>query len=261
MPFTVYTHTVRALISCVFKYVSLSLYFWLTGFVRPSVWTMNDKCDRGGWWLLASVGSVPVAEMVGSPDMFVRAGAIINLTCVISRSSEPPAFVFWYHNDRMINYDYNSVGRGDISVHKDPAKGDSVISRLVIRGARHNDSGNYTCTPSNADATSIYVHVLQGEYKSTRLVFLPVEIFFICLTCLASSMHLATSVFHVCVTYNCSQCFSFYHNHSTPSQLASMLPNCTEYIYNSGNASNTSRTIFVLFCSEVFRFSSSFFIR
>ena len=36
------------------------------------------------------------------------------------------AFVFWYHNDRMINYD--SVGRGEISIHKDPAKGDSVVS-------------------------------------------------------------------------------------------------------------------------------------
>lgn len=74
--------------------------------------------------------------MVGSPDMFVRAGAIINLTCVISRSPEPPAFVFWYHNDRMINYDYNSAGRGEISVQKDSDKRDTVISRLVIRGAR-----------------------------------------------------------------------------------------------------------------------------
>src|SRR6266487_5663160 len=104
--------------------------------------------------------------MVGTPDMFVRSGATINLTCVISRSPEPPAFVFWYHNDRMINYDYNSIGRGEISVNKDPHKSDSVISRLVIRGARLHDSGNYTCTPSNAEPTSIYVHVLQGTYFS-----------------------------------------------------------------------------------------------
>jgi hypothetical protein len=77
-----------------------------------------------------------VAEMVGYPDMFVRTGATINLTCIISRSPEPPAFVFWYHNDRMINYDYNSIGRGQISVHKDSSKSDLVISRLVIRGAK-----------------------------------------------------------------------------------------------------------------------------
>ena len=95
--------------------------------------------------------------------MFVRAGATINLTCIISRSPDPPAFIFWYWNDRMINYDYNAEGRGEISVQKDTEKGDSVISRLVIRGARLADSGNYTCTPSNAEPTSIYVHVLQGK--------------------------------------------------------------------------------------------------
>ncbi|KAI1301957.1 hypothetical protein HDE_02969 [Halotydeus destructor] len=106
--------------------------------------------------------------MVGSPDMFVRSGATINLTCVISRSPEPPAFVFWYHNDRMINYDYKSLDRGDITLSKNPAKVDSVISRLLIKAARHNDSGNYTCSPSNAEATSIYVHVLQGEKRQSN---------------------------------------------------------------------------------------------
>jgi len=70
----------------------------------------------------------------------------------------------------MINYDYNSIGRGEISVHKDSSKSDLVISRLVIRGAKLHDSGNYTCTPSNAEPTSIYVHVLQGEKRlSSRI--------------------------------------------------------------------------------------------
>lgn len=101
--------------------------------------------------------------MVGGPDMFVRAGAIINLTCIISRSPDPPAFVFWYHNDRMINYDYNSIGRGEITVNKHPEKMDTAISRLVIRGAKLSDSGNYTCTPSNAPPASIWLHVLQGK--------------------------------------------------------------------------------------------------
>ncbi|CAG2107982.1 unnamed protein product [Medioppia subpectinata] len=113
---------------------------------------------------------VPVAEMVGQPDMFVRAGAVINLTCVISRSPESPAFVFWYHNNRMINYDYNSIGRGEISVQKDSSKSDAVISRLVIRSAKLHDSGNYTCAASNAQPTSLYVHVLQGEKRlSSRI--------------------------------------------------------------------------------------------
>lgn len=106
--------------------------------------------------------AVPRASMVGQPDVFVRTGATINLTCTISRSPEPPAFVFWYHNERMINYDYKPTGRGEITVAKDSSKVDTIISRLVIRSAKLQDSGNYTCSASNAEPTSLYVHVLQG---------------------------------------------------------------------------------------------------
>lgn len=70
----------------------------------------------------------------------------------------------------MINYDYGSNGgvggestRGQISVAKDPTRADVVISRLLIRSARLDDSGNYTCSPSNAEPASSYVHVLQGK--------------------------------------------------------------------------------------------------
>lgn len=100
----------------------------------------------------------------------MRSGAPINVTCLISSSPAPPAFVFWYHNARMINYDYGSPGglggegtRGQISVAKDPNRADVVISRLLIRAARLDDSGNYTCSPSNAEPASSYVHVLQGK--------------------------------------------------------------------------------------------------
>ncbi|RWS16914.1 Neurotrimin-like protein, partial [Dinothrombium tinctorium] len=124
---------------------------------------VNTDPPRSTYYYLHVV--VPYAGMVGSPDdMLVRPGSIINLTCVISRSPEPPAFVFWYHNDRMINYDYNSNdNRGEITMHKDAEKSDTVISRLIIRNARLSDSGNYTCTPSNAEPTSIYVRVMQGN--------------------------------------------------------------------------------------------------
>ena len=114
---------------------------------------------------------MPVSEIAGNPDIFVRSGAPINLTCLISSSPEPPAFVFWYHNNRMINYDYNSNAKGQISVQKDPSRSDVVISRLLISKARLDDSGNYTCTPSNAEPASSYVHVLQGKcYAISRLV-------------------------------------------------------------------------------------------
>ncbi|KFM82143.1 hypothetical protein X975_04036, partial [Stegodyphus mimosarum] len=58
----------------------------------------------------------------------------------------------------MINYDSS---RGQIAVQK--AGGDTALSKLFIKDVQPSDSGNYTCCPSNAEATSITVHVLNGE--------------------------------------------------------------------------------------------------
>ncbi|UYV75686.1 hypothetical protein LAZ67_13001000 [Cordylochernes scorpioides] len=102
--------------------------------------------------------AVAQAAIEGLPDLYVKTGSAINLTCVITQCPEPPRFVFWYHDDRMINYD---TQRGIISVHK--GVGDTAYSRLYIADVQPSDSGNYTCCPSNAEPASITVHVLNGE--------------------------------------------------------------------------------------------------
>lgn len=121
--------------------------------------------------------------MVGSPDMFVRAGSPLNLTCIISNSPELPAFVFWYHNDRMINYDYESREKGSISMRKDTTAVDTVISHLLIRSTKLNDSGNYSChfVGSSIEPAHIYVHVLQGQCAyltplSSHISFLTLQV-------------------------------------------------------------------------------------
>ncbi|KFM72123.1 Neurotrimin, partial [Stegodyphus mimosarum] len=101
---------------------------------------------------------VPKTKIVGGENFYVSVGSDANITCVITDCPEPPAYVFWYHNGVMINYD---VTRGDITVQK--AGNDTVISRLKIKNAQPSDSGNYSCSPSNADSASIFVHVLRGE--------------------------------------------------------------------------------------------------
>ncbi|XP_076315509.1 zwei Ig domain protein zig-8-like [Tachypleus tridentatus] len=100
----------------------------------------------------------PKAEILGVHPLYVKTGNSINLTCVISDSPELPVFVFWYHNDRMINYD---TERGMISLHK--WGNDAAISTLYITDAQLTDSGNYSCGPSNAEATGISVFCLNGE--------------------------------------------------------------------------------------------------
>ncbi|XP_047118659.1 lachesin-like [Schistocerca piceifrons] len=95
-----------------------------------------------------------VAEIAGAPDLHLRSGSELRLICKLRRSTEAPEFVFWYHDDRMINFDEDrgvavSKGRGG--------------SQLLIPRAERTDSGNYTCAPSNARAASITVHVIEGE--------------------------------------------------------------------------------------------------
>ncbi|XP_015924559.1 uncharacterized protein [Parasteatoda tepidariorum] len=92
------------------------------------------------------------------PNLYIQSGSTINLTCIITESTSPPVFVFWYHDDRMINYDSS---RGGIRVTTE--NGPTTVSRLRIQNARPTDSGNYSCQPSYADPANITVHVLNGE--------------------------------------------------------------------------------------------------
>lgn len=77
----------------------------------------------------------------------------------IFQSPTPPQYVFWYHNDLMINYD---TARGGISVETLP--GPRTQSRLTIRDTNDADSGNYTCSASNTEPASIYVFVSEGKF-------------------------------------------------------------------------------------------------
>jgi len=101
---------------------------------------------------------VASASIKGSPEMYIKSGSTISLTCDVTQSQQPQAYVFWHLNGKVVNYD---SPRGGISV--ETTKGDVTTSRLLITNAKPSDSGNYTCSPSNADSASIIVHVLNGE--------------------------------------------------------------------------------------------------
>ncbi|XP_064116414.1 uncharacterized protein LOC135222192 isoform X1 [Macrobrachium nipponense] len=100
----------------------------------------------------------PHAEIIGSPDMHVDKGSTINLTCIIAHSPEPPTYIYWYHNGKVITYD--SPRGGITSVTE---RSNSTTGYLLIQNAQPPDSGNYSCSPSNTAATSLRVHVLNGE--------------------------------------------------------------------------------------------------
>lgn len=103
----------------------------------------------------------PSTEIIGAPDLYIESGSTINLTCVVKDSPEPPAYIFWNHNNVIISYD---SPRGGVSVITE--KGDTTTSFLLIQSARPSDSGQYTCNPSNAKSKSVTVHVLNGEFPA-----------------------------------------------------------------------------------------------
>ena len=73
----------------------------------------------------------------------------------------PPEYIFWYHNDRMINYD---TVRGGITVTVEP--GPKTYSRLIVTHATQADSGNYSCRAPNTLPDEIHVFVTKGKpYK------------------------------------------------------------------------------------------------
>ncbi|XP_043214526.1 lachesin-like [Amphibalanus amphitrite] len=100
----------------------------------------------------------PVTDLLGGPELFIDARSTINLTCLVRNSPQPPAFIFWKHNGKVITYD---SPRGGVSVVT--IQGEVTSSQLLIRAARATDSGLYSCQPAGAAQKSLRVHVLQGE--------------------------------------------------------------------------------------------------
>lgn len=54
---------------------------------------------------------VPTAVIWGGPDIKVEKGSMINITCTINYSTEPPAYIFWYHQDEVTIFQaiYSSI--------------------------------------------------------------------------------------------------------------------------------------------------------
>ncbi|XP_049536158.1 uncharacterized protein LOC125951387 [Anopheles darlingi] len=45
------------------------------------------------------------AEIVGAPDLHIDEGSTLRLECKLQRATENPTFVFWYHEQDMVNFD------------------------------------------------------------------------------------------------------------------------------------------------------------
>jgi len=101
---------------------------------------------------------VPRAVIPGNGEYHVETGSTISLVCFIEQSPEAPPYIFWYHNDRMINYD-TERGGVTVSIEKLP----QVKSELSVTNANIADSGNYTCEAANTEPASITVYITAAK--------------------------------------------------------------------------------------------------
>ncbi|CAL4102210.1 unnamed protein product, partial [Meganyctiphanes norvegica] len=95
-----------------------------------------------------------LSEVNSGGEMYTQAGSTVKLVCRLRHYTEPPTYVFWYHQENMINYDSNRK----VSVVNQGGE-----STLQLKGVLEEDSGNYTCVPSNAKPSSVTLHVITDE--------------------------------------------------------------------------------------------------
>ncbi|XP_012221566.1 neural cell adhesion molecule 1-like [Linepithema humile] len=96
----------------------------------------------------------------GAPDLHVKQGSSLRLECQLMAATEKPVYVFWYRQGRMINYDEEP----GVDVKLTPSG-----SILTVNKTKLTHNGNYTCTPNNAKAASVIVHVIEEEEKPAAM--------------------------------------------------------------------------------------------
>lgn len=90
--------------------------------------------------LLKTIFSCPFpearAEILGGPIKYLTPNSTLRLSCRVVENSEMPEFIFWYHDDRMINYDLDrginvSTRAGNQCVHLY----DMISAKVPIRSS------------------------------------------------------------------------------------------------------------------------------
>lgn len=115
----------------------------------------EPKINLGFWLNILPATAVIHAES----SVFVKPGSTISLTCSIKLFSSPPTNIQWYKDARALNLD---SARGGVSLENEKTP-IGTKSTLIVTKAGGDDSGNYTCNPSSGHATSVLVHVVDGE--------------------------------------------------------------------------------------------------
>ena len=76
--------------------------------------------------------SVSRARILGSPELYVKAGSDVNLTCEVSHNT---SVIYWYHDGDVINF------RGERRLRVETAANASRLVLIPVRMKRRNSIG------------------------------------------------------------------------------------------------------------------------
>ncbi|XP_030560323.1 uncharacterized protein LOC115762297 isoform X2 [Drosophila novamexicana] len=97
----------------------------------------------------------------------VKTGSDINLTCKIMQGPHELGNIFWYKGSEMLDgKNENEIDSSMARILVEDDWSDGLTSRLKIKRAMPGDTGNYTCVPTVAKTSSVYVHVIIGEHPA-----------------------------------------------------------------------------------------------
>ncbi|KAL0271625.1 UNVERIFIED_CONTAM: hypothetical protein PYX00_008662 [Menopon gallinae] len=100
-----------------------------------------------------------LTKILGAEEQFVKTGSTITFTCLVVTPNQTASSVDWLKDGRQVSF---QAARGGIIVETERST-KRTTSRLTVSDVRQEDTGNYTCKPSNTKSHSISLIVVEGE--------------------------------------------------------------------------------------------------
>lgn len=97
------------------------------------------------------------AVVAGPSEVHIEEGSLLALDCYVKQAPVPPVYIFWYHNNTMVNYQRH---------HHIQVDHQNYTSTLVVARVRRSDAGTYSCQPHLAAPANVTVHVVTGEHPA-----------------------------------------------------------------------------------------------
>ncbi|CAL1682691.1 unnamed protein product [Lasius platythorax] len=108
------------------------------------------------------------ARIIGPPDIYVKTGSLLTLTCLMSQGPHDLGTVAWFRGTQAVVTSPRSENdiEAEPRITVETEWSDALTSRLRITYAKPGDSGNYSCVPTVAERASVNVHVINGEHPA-----------------------------------------------------------------------------------------------